>query len=78
MMTDDDLDDLFVDAPQLHLPPPVSKGLLQCVDDLRLSGCCQYVSESQGETTCPFNESVGRLPGPSMAVSRTSRRMVDA
>lgn len=48
MMTEDDLDDLFVDAPQLHLPPPLSKGLLQCVDDLRLGGCCQYVSESQG------------------------------
>lgn len=52
MMMDDDLDDLFVDAPQLQLPLPVSNGLLQCVDDLRLSGCCQYVSESQEETAC--------------------------
>lgn len=48
MMMDDDLDELFVDAPQLQLNPPVSKALLQCVDDLRLSGCCQYVSEPQG------------------------------
>lgn len=54
MMMDDDLDELFGDAPQLQLPPPVSKGLLQCVDDLRLSGCCQYVSESLAKTTCVF------------------------
>lgn len=49
-MMDDDLDELFGDAPQLQLPPPVSKALLQSVDDLRLSGCCQYVAKSRGET----------------------------
>lgn len=54
MMMDDGLDELFGDAPQLQLPPQISKGLLQCVDDLRLSGCCQYVSELQGETTCMY------------------------
>ena len=43
MMMDDELDELFGDAPQLQLPPPVPKGLFQAVDDLRLSGCCQYV-----------------------------------
>lgn len=43
MMMDDDLDDLFGDPPPLQLPPPLSKGLLQCVDELRLGGCCQYV-----------------------------------
>ncbi|MCJ1266503.1 mediator complex subunit [Lobaria immixta] len=46
-MMDDDLDELFGDAPQLQLPPPVSKGLLQCVDDLRLSGCCQKIAWSK-------------------------------
>ena len=43
MMMDDGLDELFGDAPPLNIPPPTPKGLLQHVDDLRLSGCCQYV-----------------------------------
>lgn len=41
MMMDDELDELFGDAPPLQIPPPLPEGLLQCVDDLRLSGCCQ-------------------------------------
>ena len=44
MMMDDELDELFGDAPPLRIPSPLSKGLLQCVDDLRLGGCCQYVA----------------------------------
>lgn len=46
MMMDDDLDELFGDAAPIHLPPSVSKGFLQALDDLRLSGCCQYVRRS--------------------------------
>lgn len=44
---EDDLDDLFGDVgdvgdgPSLHLPEPLPKGLLQRVDELALSGCCQ-------------------------------------
>ena len=37
-----DMDDLFGDAPPLQLSPtPPAKGLLQRVDESRLSGCCQ-------------------------------------
>lgn len=46
MMMDDGLDDLFGDAPPLHVPPPLPKGLLQHMDDLRLSGCRQYVQNN--------------------------------
>ena len=39
----DDLDDLFTDP--LSLPPglPPPPGLQERLDELRLSGCCQYV-----------------------------------
>lgn len=52
---EDDLDDLFRDVGDvgdvedmgdgnsLHLPEPLPKGLLQRMDGLALSGCCQYV-----------------------------------
>lgn len=46
-MMDGDLDDLFgdqVDVPPIHIPQSLPKGLLQHVDDLRSTGCCQYVS----------------------------------
>ena len=54
---EDGLDDLFgdvgdvdvgdvEDGPSLHLPEPLPKGLLQRVDELALSGCCQYVATS--------------------------------
>lgn len=37
-----DMDDLFGDEAPLQLPPtPPAKGLLQRVDESRLSGCCQ-------------------------------------
>lgn len=37
-----DMDDLFGDAAPLQLPlAPPAKGLLQRVDESRLSGCCQ-------------------------------------
>lgn len=49
---EDGLDDLFgdvgevEDGPSLHLPEPLPKGLLQRVDELALTGCCQYVLTS--------------------------------
>ena len=43
MIMEHDLDELFGDAP-LELPGHLPKGLLQRIDDLRLSGCRQYVS----------------------------------
>ena len=39
----DDLDDLFGDSQPIQIPYSHPKGLLQSVDDSRLSGCCQYV-----------------------------------
>ena len=55
---EDGLDDLFgdvgdvdvgdvEDGQSLHLPEPLPKGLLQRVDELALSGCCQYVANLQ-------------------------------
>ena len=60
---EDGLDDLFGDVGDvdvgdvdvgdvedghpLHLPEPLPKGLLQRVDELALSGCCQYVANLQ-------------------------------
>lgn len=43
LMMEDDLDDLFGDAPPLQLPASLPKGLLQRVDEACLSGCRQYV-----------------------------------
>lgn len=42
---DDDLDELFGDDPPLQLLEPISKDLLQRVDESVLSGCCQYVPQ---------------------------------
>ena len=47
---DDDLDELFGDVGDGHslqLPEPLPKGLLQRVDELAHSGCCQYVANLQ-------------------------------
>ena len=50
MIMEDGLDDLFGDVGDvgdghsLQLPEPLPKGLLQRVDELALSGCCQYVA----------------------------------
>lgn len=53
---EDGLDDLFGDVgdvgdvgdgQSLHLPEPLPKGLLQRVDEIALSGCCQYVADLQ-------------------------------
>ena len=43
MIMDHDLDDLFGES-SIHIPHALPKGLLQRVDDLRMSGCRQYVS----------------------------------
>ena len=43
LVMDDGLDDLFGDGAPLQLPEPLPKGLLQRIDELYLSGCCQYV-----------------------------------
>ena len=59
---EDGLDDLFgdvgdvdvgdvEDGHSLHLPEPLPKGLLQRVDELALSGCCQYVATLQRFTS---------------------------
>ena len=51
-MEEDELDDLFGDVGDvgddhsLHLAEPLPKGLLHRVDELALSGCCQYVATS--------------------------------
>ena len=45
MIMEQDLDELFGDA-HLHISRQLPKGLLQRVDDLRLSGCRQYVYSS--------------------------------
>ena len=65
---EDGLDDLFgdvgdvdvgdvEDGHSLNLPEPLPKGLLQRVDELALSGCCQYVANLQ------------RLTSPSLKMS---------
>ena len=59
---EDGLDDLFgdvgdvdvgdvEDGHSLQLPEPLPKGLLQRVDELALSGCCQYVANLQHFTS---------------------------
>ena len=67
MIMEHDLDDLFVDAP-LPISRPLPKGLLQRVDDLRLSGCCQYVS-SPLEGLRSLKSSLEESPGPDWDVS---------
>lgn len=78
---EDDLDDLFGDVgdvgdgPPLQLPEPLPKGLLQRVDEIALSGCCQYVANLQhfvsGSLKCwPEN-----WFGLEMAALRTSLAM---
>ena len=47
---DDGLDDLFGDGAPLQLPEPLPKGLLQRIDELYLSGCCQYVMSTRSMT----------------------------
>lgn len=39
------VDDLFGEPSSLGLglPSPPTKGLAQCLDEMRLLGCCQYV-----------------------------------
>lgn len=59
---EDGLDDLFgdvgdvdvgdvEDGHSLQLPEPLPRGLLQRVDELTLSGCCQYVANLQRFTS---------------------------
>ena len=75
-MMDDGLDDLFGDAPPLQIPPPLPKGLLQTIDDLRLSGCCQYVRRSSFGPYVELTVHLGRLPGLNLAVLRMWLQMV--
>ena len=62
-----DLDDLFGDAPSLHIVRPLPKGLAQRVDDLRLGGCRQYVFRFafRVQDLRSLKASAGELPGPS-------------
>ena len=43
LIMDDGLDELFGDDP-LQLADPEPKGLGERIDELLLSGCCQYVN----------------------------------
>ena len=64
---EDDLDDLFGDVgdvgdgTSLHLPEPLPKGLLQRMDELALSGCCQYVANvhSLSSESLNTNQKIG-------------------
>lgn len=44
MMMDEELDELFGVTPSIS-KKPISKGIHQSIDDLRLGGCCQYVAD---------------------------------
>ncbi|KAL8784654.1 MAG: hypothetical protein Q9195_008957 [Heterodermia aff. obscurata] len=46
MIMEDDLDDLFRDAPSLHIARPLPRALTQRVDVLRLVGCRQRIAWS--------------------------------
>lgn len=46
LVMDQELDDLFGDhgdVPSIQIPQPLPNDLLQHLDDLRSTGCCQYV-----------------------------------
>lgn len=45
LILEDELNELFGDAPPLQLPPSLPKGQSQRIDELCLSGCRQYVTE---------------------------------
>ena len=65
MMDDDmDIDDLFGDGTALSLPsrPPPSTELIQRIDELRASGCCQYV-RSKLPSRRDRLTGAGQLPG---------------
>lgn len=79
---EDGLDDLFgdvgevEDGPSLHLPEPLPKGLLQRVDELALSGCCQYVLRSSVRCFMISKKKwLENCVGREMAVLRTSLAM---
>lgn len=78
---EDGLDDLFgdvgevEDGPSLHLPEPLPKGLLQRVDELALSGCCQYVFRFSAFFFSFSKESLESCLGRGMAALRTSLAM---
>ena len=44
MIMDQEFDDLFGDSAALNLAPsPPAQGLRQRVDELQMTGCCQWV-----------------------------------
>ena len=78
---EDGLDDLFGDVGEvedghsLQLPEPLPKGLLQRVDELALSGCCQYVAESPALCFAVSKHQLESWLGRETAVLRTSLAM---
>lgn len=68
LMMDDSLDDLFSDEPLVEISSlpglsSISRGLIQSVDDARVSGCSQYVRLPNENDFSP-ETSPERLPGP--------------
>ncbi|KAI9706527.1 MAG: mediator complex subunit [Candelina mexicana] len=47
MIMDMNMDDLFGDAQSLLAPIPVARGLLERLDELRLTGCCRRIAWSR-------------------------------
>ena len=71
IMDHDDLDDLFGDSAPLSLPSasPI-RGLPQRVDELRLSGCTQYVVFFYELVCKVLRRNIGRLHGPESGALR--------
>lgn len=69
MMMDEALDKLFE-------VKPISKGIHQSIDDLRLGGCCQCVADLPALYLGLSDDAAGGSPGPTMAASRIFLVMV--
>lgn len=68
---DDSLDDLFGDEPLVEIStlaglPSITRGLIQSIDDARVSGCSQYVW-LPNDIEFPPESSPERLRGPTRA-----------
>lgn len=72
---DDELDELFGDAPPLQISSPLPKGLFQCVDELRLSGSCQYVAPRIFASHFSERFRVEKSLGLNLVASRTLQTM---
>ena len=75
---DDDIDDLFIDHVASIQTPQAIPGLPERIDELRLTGCCQFVTLAHARHELHQLTHTGKLRGPSLAVWHTSRRMARA